>query len=89
MGTVQAFLQGGAAPGLTPAQRALLRRAVVMATHDAFVVLYYLLLLGMLLIAGIFVFSHARLNAPNFERYLRDDEPAFASPPVIPGARSD
>ncbi len=88
-GTVQTFLQSGAAPGLTPAQRALLRQATVRAAHDAFVVLCYLLLLGMLLIAGIFMFSRARLNAPDFKRYLHGDEPAFASPPVIPGARSD
>jgi len=33
--------------------------------------------------------SRARLNAPDFERYLHGDEPAFASPPVIPEASSD
>jgi len=88
-GTVQTFLQSGAAPGLTPVQLALLRRATVMATHDAFVVLCYLLLLGMLLMAGVFALSRARLNAPDFERYLHSDKPAFDSPPVIPGTGSD
>ncbi len=88
-GTVQTFVQSGTAPGLTPAQRALLRRATAMATHDAFVVLCYLLLLGILLIAGVFVLSRARLTAPDFDRYLTGDKPAFASPPVIRGASSD